>query len=194
MRDVAIIPNNNFPKLCSLDLDVPDQGSSPDDFVVIGEIRFARAPDVIEGRAVMIGVRRAVLLPVLKGYRVKPGSLYRPSRQRGYQPEGAGQVVFRAPADPPSGILEGDQMAGETLGRFLTTGEGTDKRPEVEFQLHLENPNDLRITLEGDTSKFSATQVKLAQAWVAQQIAQTVAEPDGSLRIGACTVRWKHKS
>ena len=192
-RPFEIVPRNPFPKLCSVNLDVPDQGSSRDDFIVNGELRFARAPDIVDNVRITVGVRRAVLLPVLKYCSIKTRSLYRPPRADATDGEGAEQAVFQAKEDEPNVVLEGDQLKGETLGRFMSTGGSAAHPPEVDILLQLETANDLCVVLTGALRGRSAAQKKLAESWIAKQLARTVCEPDGSLRIGACMVRWKRE-
>lgn len=189
-RPVEVIPRNPFPKLCSVHLEIPEQGSSQDDFIVTGEIRFARAPDEVDGEPVTVAIRRAVLLPVSKNCYVKPASLYRPANAAG--DEGAEQAIFQAKGDDPDAALEGDQLKGGTLGRFVATGEAAAGSPEVNVLLQLETVNDLRVTLNREMRCRSAAQKKLAESWIALQLTRTVREPDGSLRIGACALRWRN--
>ncbi len=90
-------PDNPFPKMCFVNLEVPRQVSSRDDFQVTGEVRFGRAPDVVDGNRVTVGVRRTVLLPVPKNCNIVPTSIYRPPRagiDTSGGNEGAAQVVF----------------------------------------------------------------------------------------------------
>jgi hypothetical protein len=172
---------------------VPEQGSSRDDFIVNGEVRFARTPDVVDGEPVTVGVRRAVLLPVLRNCYLKPGSMYRPPRAGATDGEGAAQAVFQVKEDDPDAVLEGNQLKGETLGRFVATGEPAADPPEVDIRLQLETANDLHFALGRALRGRSAAQKKLAENWIAQQLAGAVRESDGSLRIGACMVGWKRE-
>src|SRR3954451_12123647 len=136
-RPFEIVSLNPFPKLCSVNLEMPEQGTSWDDFIVIGELRFARAPDVVDNQPVTVGVRRAVLLPVCTNCYVKPGSLHRPSRPGAVDSDGAAQAVFRVNEDDSTAVLEGDQLKGEMLVRFVAAGEPVAGSPEVSIILQL---------------------------------------------------------
>ncbi|MCK1345039.1 hypothetical protein IVB25_16600 [Bradyrhizobium sp. 193] len=193
-RPVQIIPDNRFPKLCSVSLEIPEQGTSRDDFIVTGEVRFGRAPDVIDGKPVTIGIRRAVLLPASKYCHVKPASLYRPPCTNAAKDEGAEQIIFQANGDDPEAVLDGDQLQGQTLARFVATGGSAAGSPEVNVFLQLETVNDLRVVLNCEMRGRSAAQKKLAQMWIALQVARTVRETDGSLRIGACELLWRDET
>ncbi|WP_128916088.1 hypothetical protein [Bradyrhizobium nanningense] len=191
-RPVKVIPCNPFPKLCSVQLDIPEQGTSRNDFIVTGEVRFERAPDVIQGEPVTIGIRRAVLLPMPKNCRVKPTSLYRPSCTKAANDQGAEQIIFQASGNEPEAVLKGDQLRGETLARFVTDGSVSGS-PEVNVLLQLETANDLCVVLNRKKRGRSAAQKKLAEHWIALQVARTVRESDGSLRIGSCELLWSDK-
>ena len=192
VRLYSIIPYNPFPKLCFINLDIPEQGSSCDDFIAIGELRFARAPDQVDTESVTVGVRRAVLLPVAENCVVKLGSLHRPNISGSTGNKSAGQVVFEAVGDERA-VLEGDQLKGEAFARFIAMDESSSDPPSVEVLVQLETAADLHVALQGDLQGRSVTQRKLAERWIAQQLARTIREPDGSLRLGGCTLRWKSK-
>jgi hypothetical protein len=190
-RPFEIVPQNPFPKLCIVNLDVPEQSSTPSDFIVTGELRFARTPDVVDGIPVIVGIRRAVLLPVSRNCYCKPGSLHRQPSSGAEADEGAARSVFHANGDSSEAVLEGDQLKGQTLARFLATGDPAVDSPEVDILLQLEAATDLSVVFRSQLRGRSWAQKKLAENWIARQLTRTLQEPDGSLRIGACIVRWR---
>jgi hypothetical protein len=193
-RPYSIVPRNPFPKLCVVGLDIPEQGCSTEDFIVTGEIRFARAPDVVDDEPMTVGIRRAVLLPVASNCYVKPGSLYRPASDGQLAGNGAGQTIFEAGTKDLWSVLEGDQLKGGTLARFLASGEPDASPPAVDVLVQLEGPRDLCVTLTGELKNRSPAQRKLAERWIAEQLGRTVQETDGSLRVASCSLRWTRRS
>jgi hypothetical protein len=189
-------PYNPFPKICFINLDVPVQGSSSDDFIVMGELRFALAPDLIDREHVTVGVRRAVLLPDTKNCHVKVGSLFRPKVADAGPDRGGGaaQVIFLAEGQDPSAVLEGDQFKGEALGRFIATGDAAGNAPKIDVLVQIETANDLCVSLTSELPDRSISQKKMAEKWVALQMSRTIQEVDGSLRIAACSIKWERNS
>jgi hypothetical protein len=159
----------------------------------MGELRFARAPDVVDTEQITVGVRRAVMLPLLTDCRAKVGSLYRPTVPPNGA-EGAAQIVFSAEAAHAADVLEGDQLKGEALGRFVATGDTAGSSPTVDVLVQIENAVDLCVSFVNALPGRSITQRKIAEKWIALQISRTIQEPDGSLRIASCAVRWKSDS
>jgi hypothetical protein len=176
---------NPLPKLCYLALAVPEQASSPNDFVVTGELRFSLASDRIGKRQVDIGLRRAVLLPHTAHCYIQPGSLYRPLGSHG-----AGHIVLEADKSDRSAVLEEDQLKGATLARLIAADDSTDP-PVAEFKVQLEAASDLFVRLKGDFSGRSISQEKLAGRWIAQQLSKTFQDEDGSLRVSTCRIHRK---
>ncbi len=188
--NVTINPNNPFPRMCFINLEVPEQGSSPEDFFIIGELRFARTSDMVDGKEVLIGVKKAALLPIPKNCRLKIGSLYRPVRHGLSEAEGAAQVIFQADQGDTNSILQGDQLKGETLGRFVAINRGGAKFPELDVEVHIESPSDLHVEFANKLPSRSLAQRKLAEKWITDQIAHSLKEHDGTFRIASCSIRW----
>ncbi|MBO3760362.1 hypothetical protein [Ciceribacter sp. L1K22] len=190
-HSVEVRPVTPFPKLCSILAEVPEQGSSPKDFILVGEIRFSRAPDIVDDRRITLGVRRAVVLPVPTNCYVKPGSLH---RQSSNAPSlGAAQTIYYA-GDEPGSILQGDQLQGETLVRLAALDDDTvSELPSVDLHIQLEHVGDLCVELVDLPKGRSLAQRKLAEHWLKHQLANIILEQDGSWRLASCHIRWKLK-
>lgn len=179
---------NRYPKLCYLNFEIPEQGCSYKDFVIAGELRFARMRDKVDTRDVIVGIKRASMLPITINCRVKPGSLFRPADNRS-DDTGAAHSVFRV-HDNDKSFLIGDQIKGETIGRFVNSNKDGIREVNVEIKIMLESSWDIWINFSDKLVGKSDAQRKIAEKWLADQFLRYLAEEDESLMISSCKIRW----
>lgn len=181
-RPFVLAPSNAAPKLCYLAIDIPSQGSSIEEFTIIGELRFARATERVDKMRVSIGVKRVSISTLEANCTKRLRSMYRhPASADG---DGAANSIIPGQSD---GILLGDILGGETLAAFQGIPDCEDL-PTVEVTVELISHSDLDVQLEETKSGRSKSQDALARNWIAKR---KMEDADGTYVLSRAVVRWR---